>query len=268
MNGYKWELYDLTKDWTQSNDLAAKQPDKLKELQELFIVEATKYQVFPLDNSMAARMISPRPSLTAGRDTFTYSGELTGIPIGGRSVTAQRLVHDHGRHRDSRRRRRRGHRHARRSVRRLGLLPLERQAGFSLEPARSAPPSLGRERGTRTGKHTLEFTFKYEGLGAETLAFNNRSGLGHGGPGTLKVDGQVVSSHKMEHSLPVIVQWDESFDIGADTGTPVDDKDYQVPFKFTGKLANLKLKIDRPKLSPADEKRLAEESRRNNRTSE
>jgi hypothetical protein len=52
------------------------------------------------------------------------------------------------------------------------------------------------------------------------------------------------------------------------TGTPVDDADYQVPFRFTGKLAKLTLKIDRPKLSPADEKRLMEESRRNNRASE
>ena len=52
--------------------------------------------------------------------------------------------------------------------------------------------------------------------------------------------------------MPLIMQWDENFDIGADTGTPVDDKDYQVPFRFTGKLNKLTLNIDRPKLSPAD----------------
>jgi len=54
------------------------------------------------------------------------------------------------------------------------------------------------------------------------------------------------------------MQWDENFDIGADTGTPVDDSDYKVPFKFTGKLDKLILNIDRPKLTPADEKRLKE----------
>jgi hypothetical protein len=71
----------------------------------------------------------------------------------------------------------------------------------------------------------------------------------------------------MEHTLPLILQWDENFDVGADTGTPVDDKDYQVPFKFTGKLNKLTLKIDRPHLTPADEARLRE-AQRNNRTSE
>ena len=82
MNSYKWELYDLTKDWTQDNDLAASNPAKLKQMQELFMVEAAKYQVFPLDNSLATRMVTPRPSVTAGRNVFTYSGELTGIPMG------------------------------------------------------------------------------------------------------------------------------------------------------------------------------------------
>jgi arylsulfatase len=72
----------------------------------------------------------------------------------------------------------------------------------------------------------------------------------------------------MEHTIPVILQWDESFDVGADTGTPVDDRDYQVPFKFTGKLSKLTLKVDRPKLTPADEKRLMEASQRSNRASE
>src|SRR6266496_1624115 len=80
MNSYKWELYDLTKDWTQNDDLAASNPAKLKQMQELFMLEAAKYQVFPLDNSLATRMVTPRPSVTAGRNVFTYSGELTGIP--------------------------------------------------------------------------------------------------------------------------------------------------------------------------------------------
>src|SRR5258707_5937972 len=79
VNGYKWELYNIAEDYSQNNDLAAKMPDKLRELQELFIVEATKYNVFPLDNSVLSRVIAPRPSATAGRNIFTYSGELSGI---------------------------------------------------------------------------------------------------------------------------------------------------------------------------------------------
>jgi arylsulfatase len=118
------------------------------------------------------------------------------------------------------------------------------------------------------GKHTLVFDFKYDGLGLGTLAFNNMSGLGRSGTGTLKVDGKVVAAHKMERTIPTTLQWDESFDIGSDTGTPVDDRDYQCPFAFTGKLVKLTLKIDRPELSPADIKRLEEESQRSNRASE
>ena len=118
------------------------------------------------------------------------------------------------------------------------------------------------------GKHTLVFDFKYDGLGFATLAFNNMSGIGRSGTGVLKVDGKVVSTQKMEHTVPIILQFDETFDVGADTGTPVDDRDYQVPFKFTGKLNKLMLSIDRPKLTPADEKRLEQEARRNNRMSE
>ena len=72
----------------------------------------------------------------------------------------------------------------------------------------------------------------------------------------------------MERTLPLILQWDENFDVGADTGTPVDDQDYQVPFKFTGTLNKLTLTINRPRLTPADEKQLMQESQRNKRASE
>jgi hypothetical protein len=117
------------------------------------------------------------------------------------------------------------------------------------------------------GKHTLEFDLKYDGLGFGTLAFNNASGIGRGGTGVLKVDGKEVARQSIEHTVPIIWQWDENFDIGADTGTPVDDKDYQVPFKFTGKLNKLTLKIDRPKLTPTDIEKL-KAATRNNRAAE
>ena len=108
------------------------------------------------------------------------------------------------------------------------------------------------------GRHTLEFDFKYEGLGAGTLAFNNFSGLGRSGTGTLKVDGKEVATRRMEKTLPMILQWDESFDIGSDTLTGVNDADYLPPFALTAKLNTLTIRVDRPQLSPADIKKLEE----------
>ena len=108
------------------------------------------------------------------------------------------------------------------------------------------------------GKHTLEFDFKYDGLGFATLAFNNLSGIGRGGTGTFKVDGKVVATQKMERTVPLTLPWDETFDIGSDTGTPVDDHDYQVPFAFTGKIDKLTVAIEPPKLTEDDKKKLME----------
>jgi arylsulfatase len=85
VNDYKWELYNLTEDFSQNNDLAAKMPDKLKEMQASFLTEAAKYNVFPLDNSLLTRILTPRPSAVAGRTVFTYSGENSGIPVGNAS---------------------------------------------------------------------------------------------------------------------------------------------------------------------------------------
>ncbi len=94
------------------------------------------------------------------------------------------------------------------------------------------------------------------------------SGIGRNGTGVLKVDGKEVATRKMDRTLPLIMQWDESFDIGSDTGTPVDDADYQVPFALTSKLNKQSLKLDRPQLTPADVKLLEREGQRNNRASE
>jgi arylsulfatase A-like enzyme len=268
VNSYTWELYDLTKDWTQDNDLAAANPAKLKAMQELFMMEAAKYQVFPLDNSLATRMVTPRPSVTAGRTVFTYSGELTGIPMGDApqllatsyTITAEVEVPQGGAE---------------------GMIATQggRFGGWGLYVLKGKPVyvwnllDLKRARwegqeALAPGKHTLEFDFKYDGLGFATLAFNNRSGLGQGSTGVLKVDGKEVAIQKMEHTIPVTLQWDESFDIGVDTGTPVDDKDYQVPFRFTGKLAKLTIKLDRPKLTAEDERRLMQGAQRSNKASE
>jgi arylsulfatase len=102
----------------------------------------------------------------------------------------------------------------------------------------------------------LEYDFKYDGLGAGTLVFNNFSGVGRPGVGTLKVDGKVVDTKSMSRTLPMTLAWDESFDIGSDTLTGVNDADYRPPFPLTAKLNKLTIKVDRPKLSPADIKKL------------
>jgi hypothetical protein len=80
ISGYNWELYNIENDFTEFDDLATKMPAKLKEMQDIFYAEAKTFDVLPLDNSTLARFLTPRPSATAGRTTFTYSGELTGVP--------------------------------------------------------------------------------------------------------------------------------------------------------------------------------------------
>jgi arylsulfatase len=237
-------------------------------MQELFMVEAAKYQVLPLDNSLATRMVTPRPSLTAGRTVFTYLRPLTGIPMGDApqllatsyTITAEVEIPPGGAE---------------------GMLATQggRFGGWGLYLLQGKPVyvwnllDLKRVRwegpeALASGKHTLEFDFTYDGLGFATLAFNNRSGLGRPGTGVLKVDGKEVATQHMEHTVPVILQWDETFDIGADMGTSIDDEDYESPFEFTGTLDRLTIKIDRPKLTATDEKRLLEASQRSNRASE
>ncbi|MBU6445626.1 MAG: arylsulfatase [Alphaproteobacteria bacterium] len=249
---YPWELYDLKDDWTQYDDVAAKYPKKLAAMEQLFWKEAQKYQVLPLDATVGSRMIVPKPSITAGRSVFTYSGELTGVQMSDApnildasySIKAEIEIPKDGAE---------------------GVIVTEggRFGGYGFYLLKNKPVFLWNllnfkrvrwesDKPLSPGMHTLEFEFKYDGLGMGTLAFNDLSGIGRGGTGTLKVDGAVVSTQQMAQTLPLTVSWEESFDVGADTGTPVDDQDYQVPFRFTGKLDKLTITIDRPKLSPAD----------------
>jgi hypothetical protein len=84
----------------------------------------------------------------------------------------------------------------------------------------------------------------------------------------LKVDGKVVATQTMERTIPLTLQWDESLDIGADAGTPLDDRDYKVPFRFTGKLNKVTIRVQPHTLTLAEEKLLMQEGGRSNRTSE
>jgi arylsulfatase len=232
VNGYKWELYNIAEDYSEDNDLAAKMPDKLRDMQELFIAEAQKYNVFPLDNSVLERVIAPRPSSTAGRTTFIYSGDLPGVPYSDApdilnksyTITAEVEVPQNGGE---------------------GMIATMggRFGGYGLYLLQGKPVFLynfldlerfrweGRQA-LAPGKHSIVFDFKYDG-----------PGFGKGGTGVLKVDDREVATNKVAHTIPFLMTIDETFDVGVDTRTPVDDKDYQVPFRFTGKLGKLTVSL-------------------------
>jgi len=261
-SGYKFELYDVRHDWTQFTDVAAANPAKIREMTDLMFAEFGKYQVLPLDASIAARLAAPRPSLVAGRRVFAYSGEpVIGLPASAApnllntsyTITADIDVSAGGAE---------------------GMIVTEggRFGGYGLYLLKGKPVflwnllDLKRVRweggeALAPGKHTLEYDFKYDGLGFGTLAFNDLSGIGRAGSGTLKVDGKAVATHTLERTVPLVLPWDETFDVGADTGTPVDDQDYQVPFKFTGKIDKLTVAVAPPVLTPADEARLRDAQR-------
>jgi arylsulfatase A-like enzyme len=251
VNGYKWELYNIAEDFSQNNDLAAKMPDKLRQMQELFLVEATRYNVLPLDNSILPRLIAPRPSATAGRTTFTYTGEMPGLAtsdapnILNRSytITAEVEVPQGGGD---------------------GMLVTEggRFGGYGFYILKGKPVFLYNfldlarfrwegQQALTPGKHTIEFNFVYAG-----------PGFGKGGTGVLKVDGKEVASTKIPHTIPFIITVDETFDVGVDTRTGVNDKDYQLPFRFNGKLNKLTFKVGPVQLT-SHEQQLIQHALRN-----
>ena len=82
LNNQVFQLYDLSKSWNQSEDIAAQHPDKVKEMRAMFLEEARKYQVLPLDASVGARVAAQRPSLTAGRNEYVYTAPMIGLPQG------------------------------------------------------------------------------------------------------------------------------------------------------------------------------------------
>lgn len=256
LNNQEFELYDLRTDINQQKNVAKDHPEKVTELKAIFIEEARKYQVFPLDASVTTRLAKPRPSITAGRTEFVYTQPMIGVPQGDSpsilnssyTFTAEIEVPEGGAE---------------------GMIVTSggRFAGYGFYLKDGKPTftwnMLNLERiqwqgddALTPGKHTVEFDFKYDGLGDGTLAYGDASGIGHSGTGTLSVNGKVVATKKMKNTIPVILQWDESFDIGQDTLTGVYDNDYKPPFNLTAKLDKLTLKIERPELSDADKKRL------------
>jgi arylsulfatase A-like enzyme len=241
ITGYNWELYNVSEDPTQSNDLAATMPDKLKQMLSLFYVEAKKHDVLPLDNSSLARWNAPRPNLTAGRTVFSYSGGLTGVPNSGApsilnksyTITAEveipeggaegMIVTDGGRFGG------------------YGLFLSKGEFGFGRGKVVFLYNLLDLKRTTwegpelRAGKHTIVFDFRSDG-----------PGLGKGGTGVLCVDGQEVAKNSLEHTTPITFPEDETFDIGQDTRTGVAllAYRYDVPFTFTGTIDKLTFALE------------------------
>jgi arylsulfatase len=248
INDYKWELYNLEKDYSQANDLAAKMPDKLKEMQKLFDDEAAKYQVLPLDNQQFARAIAPRPSPAAGKTVFTYSGVMPGIPLSiapsilnrSYTITAEVEVPQGGGD---------------------GVIATEggRWGGFGMYVLKGKPVfdynglmlvqfRWEGQQALSAGKHTIVFDFTSDG-----------PGIAKGGSGVLKVDDKEVATLKIPKTIPFLLPGDETFDIGLDTRTPVNDKDYQVPFAFNGKIIKLTFNLGPVRLS-AEEQKTAEKA--------
>src|SRR5450755_4528952 len=243
---YKWELYNLTEDYTQYNDLSAKMPDKLKAMQQLFDEEAAKYNVLPLNNDTFARALAPRPSATAGVTEFTYTGVNSGINssnapnILGRSytITADVTVPQGGGD---------------------GMLVTMggRWGGYGLYILNGKPVFdynmliLAQYRwegpdALTPGKHTIVFDYTYDG-----------PGIAKGGSGVLSVDGQVVATQKQPNSIAFLQVADETFDIGVDTRTGVNDADYQVPFPFNGTINKLTVNLGPMQLAEEDKEKAA-----------
>jgi arylsulfatase len=241
---FQWELYDISKDFSQSSDVAKENPKKLAELQALFLVEAAKYNVLPLDSSFASRADpASRPHAGTDRTAFTYYPDMIRIteasapniknrsfriaaeidvPAGGAEGV---IVTQGGRFAG------------------WAMLVLDGKPMFAyalsnpdghLYPGQEGMKTrfAGRSKLTR-GRHVLAFDFTYDG-----------GGIGRGGRGVLSVDGKTVAEGRLERTIPIRFSLDESFDIGLDTGSPViDEYDDRMPFKFTGDLKKVDITL-------------------------
>ena len=242
---YQWELYNVDNDFSEADNLAARYPQKLHDLQLLFYAEAAKYNVLPLDDSGSERLAPGiRPSLTDGHTEFTYTGPVKRIHEGSAPdiknksfrITADVVLPKGGEH---------------------GMLVTQGglSGGFALVFEKGRPVfyynmanvahySVASRQALKPGKHTIVFDFLYDG-----------GGLGKGGTCTISVDGRQVAQGRIEKTVPFRFSMDETFDVGEDTGTPV-DLSYDVPFKFTGLIEKIVINLGQTKLGAADQQKL------------
>src|SRR5215468_8051092 len=249
---FKWELYNVNEDFSQANNLAERYPDKLKELQDAFDVEARKYNVYPLDSSFASRADPAiRPSLTRGRSEFVYFPGMIRIPEGSApdfknkswTIAAEVTIPQGSAN---------------------GVLATMggRYGGWALlmqdgKPEFAYAYSNQPEHKYRVvsdqplapGNHILRVKFDYAG-----------GGIGKAAAATLLVDEKPVGQGQIPQTVGVRFSLDETFDIGEDTGTPVlETYEAKMPFRFTGTLKRFVAVLEPLKLSAEEQRRLREQ---------
>jgi len=225
MKDVKWELYNIDKDFSQSKDLAATNPDKLAEMKNLFFAEAAKNDALPIDNSKAARFATEnRPSLTRGRNSFTYYQGMKRIPEGAapeiknkswsimadldlKDATANGMIVTQGGLNGG-----------------YGLYLENGKPIFCYNYAGQKQFFATSDNAIPAGKHKLGMNFKYDG-----------GGVGKGGDVVLTLDGKEIAKTRVDATVPLRFSTEETFDIGEDTSTPVTLK-YDVPFVFNQKI--------------------------------
>ena len=232
INDWAWELYNISEDFSQSNNLAASHPEKLREMQLLFYGEARRYGALPIDSTKVPRLdVSLRPSLTLGQDTFTYYDGMKRIPEGtapdfknkSHTITVEveigegdsdgMLVTQGGRFGG------------------WGLYILEGRPVYVYNVANLERYEIAGEP-LSPGAHTIRYEFTYDG-----------GGPGKGGQSRLLVDGNQVAEGRIERTMGFRISLDETFDVGSDAGEPVSE-DYHVPFDFQGELNKVVVELD------------------------
>jgi arylsulfatase len=231
----KWELYKIDEDFSQANDLAAANPGKLRQLQDLWWVQASRYNVLPLDWRATERFDSElmgRPSLIAGRKKLVYYPGMIGLSLGSAppllnkswTITADIELPDGGGD---------------------GMIVteggLEGGVGLYLRDGRPTfvYNYLSLERPTFVGKDPLP-----KGKSQVAVKFDyDGGGAGKGATVTLLVNGAKVAGGRVEKTVPVQFSLGEGFDVGMDIGSAVDFT-YQLPFKFTGKIEEVRVELD------------------------
>jgi arylsulfatase len=250
----KWELYNTRNDFSLSNDLAAKNPEKLREMQDLFMKEAVKYSVLPIDDRTIERFdaaLVGRPDLMAGRTSLTVYEGMTGmsenvfINVKNRShtITAEVQI-------------------PKGDANGVILAQAGRFGGWSLYMKAGMPVYtynwLGLKRYTiaakqpiPAGKATIGFEFAYDG-----------GGIGKGGTGTIFVNGKKVAQGRIEQTQGVAFSADEGADVGEDGETPVvENYGVPAPYKFTGKISKVTIDLkEMKKAEKAEEDKLRAEA--------
>jgi hypothetical protein len=227
---FKWQLYHVSDDFSEADNLAEKYPDTLKALQDLFYVEAKKNNVLPLDATMGERAAAGiRPSLAAGRNHFEYYEGAVRIPEGSAPAFSSQswtITADINTQTNTK-----------------GVLATIGGyfGGFALLLKDDRPIFLYRSTNQSKWLVTLQSLQKLGGGNHKiTVDFNyDGGGFGKGANMILSVDGKQVAKGRIERTVMFRFSLDETWDVGEDNGTPVEYNVYDVPFKFNGQLNKL-----------------------------